>query len=172
MVVYRRYPSTRAGIIGSCPGKEASPSVVRDWFRAYLYYRGLDREASRMFLWRGEELYRAQIPELRDAFKQYCDLQEWEADIIATDVYEILRRALPVSERTFFETYVYYVLGCDSYRKLMFDTREPTIMDYVGGVSTWVKFLAGHLLAMVMVYGFFWAMTNHELPARLSRDEI
>ncbi|KAI0895212.1 hypothetical protein F4806DRAFT_92581 [Annulohypoxylon nitens] len=173
MVAYGHYPTARAQIIGSCPSKEASPSVVRDWIRLYLCYRGLDQEASNKFLWRGAELYRAQIPELRNAFKRHCDLQDWEADIIANDVHSILEKALPVSQRSFFEIYVYYVLGFDSYRKLMFkETRDPTLMDYLAGVSTWAKFLAGHLLAVVLIYSFYWAMTNRELPARLSRREI
>ncbi|KAI1204761.1 uncharacterized protein F4807DRAFT_322326 [Annulohypoxylon truncatum] len=91
MVTLEQYPIGRNQIIKNCPGKQASPSVVRDWIRTYLSYRGVDLEASSKFLWRGIELYRAEIPELRDAFKRHCELGDWEANIIANDVYTILQ---------------------------------------------------------------------------------
>ncbi|KAI0886770.1 uncharacterized protein GGS22DRAFT_158630 [Annulohypoxylon maeteangense] len=90
MVSLGEHPIDRTRITNSCPGRGASPSSVRDWIRAYLSYRGLDPEASEKFLWRGKELYQAKIPELRDAFKRHCDLQDWEADILANDVYTLL----------------------------------------------------------------------------------
>ncbi|KAI2464916.1 hypothetical protein F4781DRAFT_435931 [Annulohypoxylon bovei var. microspora] len=155
-----QYPIARTEIIKSCPGKQASPSAVRDWIRTYLFYRGLDPDASDTFLWRGIELYRADVPELKAAFKKNCDLQGWEADIIANDVYTILERAIPLSTRTFFQIYVYYLMGFDYYRKLMFHARDPTWMDYLVGILTWAQFLAGHFVVGIMAYIIFWVMTN------------
>ncbi|KAI1453742.1 hypothetical protein F4805DRAFT_358281 [Annulohypoxylon moriforme] len=162
MLTIERHPVGRTQIIKGCPSKQASPITVRDWISDYLSYRGLDQEASNKFFWRGIELYRAKIPELRDAFKKNCDLQDWEADIIANDVHAILEKALPQSERTPFQMYVDFLLGFDYYRKLtMFKNRDATLMDYIVGILTWIKFIMGHLLAAIMVCSVVCIIINH-----------
>jgi len=89
---------TRQEVIEICPGLQASPTEVRDWFASYLAYRGIPREKSEKFFWRGIELHRASYGTLVDAFKQHCGTLDWEAEILAYDVYTIVEVSLNRTE--------------------------------------------------------------------------
>ncbi|KAI0595975.1 hypothetical protein F4775DRAFT_566852 [Biscogniauxia sp. FL1348] len=93
-------PPTRQEIIDSCPGLGASPTQVRDWLMAYLLYRGLDSYKAEGFFWRGAELHRATLAILVEAFKKHCRIQDWEADILAHDVFAIVEvSAMPKKKK-------------------------------------------------------------------------
>jgi hypothetical protein len=46
--------------------------------------------SAKKFFWRGLELHRASYATLVDAFKQHCGKLDWEAEILAYDVYTIV----------------------------------------------------------------------------------
>ncbi|KAI1378071.1 hypothetical protein F4677DRAFT_443985 [Hypoxylon crocopeplum] len=145
----------RTEVIVSCPSLLASPATVRNWFRTYLIYRGLDPDVSEKFFWRGPELYQAEIAELQDAFKTHCSLQDWEANILASDVHSILESSIPPPRRTDFQKYVEYLVGPDYYIKLMFYTRWPIFADYIVGVVAWAGFILGHFVATLIIWNAF-----------------
>ncbi|KAI1485129.1 hypothetical protein F5X96DRAFT_683066 [Biscogniauxia mediterranea] len=119
-------PPTRQEVIDSCPGLGASPTTVRDWLTAYLLYRGLDSYKAEGFFWRGAELHRATLPILVEAFKKHCRIQDWEADILAQDVFTIVENSIPPPHRSLFQRYVESLFGCEFYGKLI-QWRKPVV---------------------------------------------
>ncbi|KAI4859811.1 hypothetical protein F4820DRAFT_453529 [Hypoxylon rubiginosum] len=136
------YPPTRPLLICTCPQLRASSASVRIWVRSYLLYRGLEPDAANNFFWTGVELHEANISELQLAFKTCCEMHLWEADILAHDVYAILKESVP-SKRTAFQAYVERFYGANHYRMLTTPTREWSPQDYVDNVFVWMGFALG-----------------------------
>ncbi|KAI1080894.1 hypothetical protein F5B20DRAFT_83533 [Whalleya microplaca] len=147
------FPLRRDEIISSCPGLGASPWQVRDWFRTYMFYRGLDPDASDNIFWRGEELHRATFLEISDAFKAHCGLQDWEANLLSYDVYSILEKAIPPPTRTLFQRYLEHLVEPDYYRRLMFYAKiNVKAMDVVVGVFGWLFLGLTHIIALFTIF--------------------
>ncbi|KAH9905677.1 hypothetical protein F4778DRAFT_673445 [Xylariomycetidae sp. FL2044] len=145
--VYER-PPTRGEVVESCPGIQASPTQVRDWFSSYLAYRGLDTAPADKFFWRGAELHRTTYGTLLDAFKIHCGMTDWEADIVAYDIYTIVEGSIPPPPRTLFQQYVEAVFGYENHLKLKL-YRKPNLnlSEKVKCGMAWMEF--------IVVHGFF-----------------
>ncbi|KAI1817657.1 hypothetical protein GGS20DRAFT_531330 [Poronia punctata] len=142
---------TRQKVIAICPGLQASPTEVRDWFAVYLAYRGIPSSKAHNFFWRGVELHRANYASLVDAFKQHCGTLEWEAEILAYDVFTIVEGSIPPPERTVFQVYVESVFGYDYYMNLMQWTRPNTsLLDYANCAFCWLGFSFIHLVLLLI----------------------
>ncbi|KAI1395009.1 hypothetical protein F4819DRAFT_492899 [Hypoxylon fuscum] len=98
-------PLDRADVVKRCPGPTAPPNTVREWFQSYLAYRGLNPHAANECFWTGLELHQTSPSELQEAFKKYCRLHDWEANILAADVRNILEISSPLAtpKRTYFQ---------------------------------------------------------------------
>ncbi|KAI0000273.1 hypothetical protein F4779DRAFT_148612 [Xylariaceae sp. FL0662B] len=150
------FPLKREEIVSSCPGLGASPRQVRDWFKTYLFYRGLDPDASENVFWRGEELHRATFLEISEAFKAHCGLFDWEANLLAYDVYSILEKSIPPPTRTLFQRYLEHLVEPDYYRRLMFYAKiNVKAMDVVVGVFGWIFLGLTHIIALFTIFTIF-----------------
>ncbi|KAI5919354.1 hypothetical protein F4810DRAFT_687784 [Camillea tinctor] len=139
-------PPTRQEIIDSCPGFGASPTQVRDWLWTYLLYRGLNTDNAGGFFWRGTELHQATIETLVAAFKNHCRVKDWEADILANDVFTIIENSIPPPHRTLFQRYVESLFGSEFYSKLA-RRHKPVLgfFEYVNCIFCWIGLLIVHI---------------------------
>ncbi|KAI0390489.1 hypothetical protein F5Y17DRAFT_55879 [Xylariaceae sp. FL0594] len=127
---------TREEVIAICPSPQASPMEVREWLANYLSYRGLPREMSECFIWRGVELHMATIGELTDAFKQHCKLLKGEAEMVARDVCFIIQQKSIPPRRTPLRIYVESVYGKALY---------TILMQHIDPNSTYFEVLVSHI---------------------------
>ncbi|KAI0475617.1 hypothetical protein GGR56DRAFT_675731 [Xylariaceae sp. FL0804] len=140
-------PPSRGEVLGTCPGLEASPTQVRDWLATYLVYRGLDAAGADGFFWRGAELHRASYPTLFDAFKNHCGLLDWEAELLAYDIYTVLEDSIPPPSKTLFQKYVENVFGYEFYSSLLqWKKPNPGFLDRANCVFCWIGFLVIHIV--------------------------
>ncbi|KAI1505068.1 hypothetical protein F5X99DRAFT_369408 [Biscogniauxia marginata] len=151
-------PPTRHAIVTSCPGLQASPTQVRDWLRLYLLYRGLDATDAEAFFWRGAELHRATYPVLVEAFKKHCEVQDWEADTLAYDIYTIVENSIPPPRPTIFQKYVEALYGYEFYSNLMQRNKfNPGFFDQANCIFCWIGLLIIHAvlgLSFAVIVGF------------------
>ncbi|KAI0023359.1 hypothetical protein F4780DRAFT_77752 [Xylariomycetidae sp. FL0641] len=151
----------RTEIIAACPGLQASPTQVRDWLAAYLRYRGLDAGGAARFFWRGVELHRATYGTLLEAFRQHCGMLEWEADILAYDIYTIIESSIPPPKRTIFQEYVEALFGYEFYSNLLLWTAKPNpgFLDRANCAFCWTGFFIIHAvlsLIVAVIVGFLY----------------
>ncbi|CAJ2509483.1 Uu.00g145090.m01.CDS01 [Anthostomella pinea] len=138
-----RWP-TRQEVLKQCLGLQDSPKKVRDWFKTYLEYRGLDAINADKFFWR-EEPHRATYSNLLEAFKQHCGKLDWEADVLAYDVYTVVEGSIPPPERTMFQKYVEGLFGYEFYINLMQWTKpNPGFLDRANCIFCWLGLLSIH----------------------------
>ncbi|KAI0813852.1 hypothetical protein GGR55DRAFT_636104 [Xylaria sp. FL0064] len=163
-------PPSRQEILATCPGLHSSPTQVRAWIEKYLIYRGLEPASSKKFFLRGLELHRASYTALIAAFKQHCGILDWEAEILAYDVYTIVEVGLALSGlsagqdsvslvRAIFQIYVERLFGHEFYCNLMWWKKPNT--DFTGHLNCvlcWLGFVTIHpilLLLSTLILGFF-----------------
>ncbi|KAI1770101.1 hypothetical protein F4818DRAFT_446553 [Hypoxylon cercidicola] len=143
-VEFETDPPARAEVVANCPQLTASPTSVRNWFREYLAYRGLDPEAAYSFLWTGAELHGADAWELHSAFEKHCDLHGWEADILTADVYTILKESVQ-PKRTAFQAGLERISGVNTHqksnRKPVQSGGGPMSMDYLVRTAVFLTFV-------------------------------
>ncbi|KAI1339858.1 hypothetical protein F5Y15DRAFT_382328 [Xylariaceae sp. FL0016] len=145
-------PPSRQEITSSCPGLEASPLVVRDWLATYLLYRGVDAAGADNFFWRGVELHRASYSTLFDALKHHCSLLEWEADILAYDIYTIVEDSIPPPAKTLLQRYIENVFGYEFYGNLMqWSKPNPGYLAQANCVFCWFGFLLTHAAFCIFI---------------------
>ncbi|KAI1175256.1 hypothetical protein F4777DRAFT_334859 [Nemania sp. FL0916] len=151
-------PLTRQEVVSICPGLQSSPTEVRHWIQKYLVYRGIEGANANKFFWRGIELHRASYVTLIEAFKQHCGIVDWEAEVLAYDVYTIVEGSIPPPKRGIFQKYVEEVFGYDFYCGLMMGTRPHiSLMDRVNCGFCWLQFIIIHsvLTLILMVITLF-----------------
>ncbi|KAI3325759.1 hypothetical protein HD806DRAFT_491169 [Xylariaceae sp. AK1471] len=113
---------------------------------------------AKKFFWRGLELHRASYATLIDAFKQHCGKLDWEAEVLAYDVYTIVEGSIPPPKRTIFQMYVEGLFGYEFYSNLMQWTK-PNI-DFMGRANCifcWLGFSIIHsvlFLIFMVIFGF------------------
>ncbi|KAI0432454.1 hypothetical protein F5Y09DRAFT_144836 [Xylaria sp. FL1042] len=155
-------PPSRQEIIATCPDLQSSPTQVRDWFKKYLEYRGLEPASSKKFFLRGLELHRASYTALTDAFKQYCGILDWEAEVLAYDVYTIIEASIPLPKTATPQVYVEKLFRHEFCSNSI--RRNNSKTDFLGQanrVFDWLRFMTTHpvlLLLTMVIFGLLTCM--------------